>query len=798
MTEAGYRGSAEEDAEGVFDPRLLTSGLAFGGDGEVSRVESMLAVPVLGVKGEVVAVLQALHPQKNAFRQRHLTLVSMYARMLSVALQNQKLAVARLRDLQRGLKKLLDCESVVIHERAGPWNKVVSLKPGETGMREFPQDVGVVGFVLKTCGGLFDLLPIRQIDQPSGKQVRSLLCCPLQDGYSHCNGVVMATHKRVGSFSRSDEALLKALCVQYGEILASREKFQELQRNNETLSFLLSASRSLSSQTALPDIVSAAQKLAADLVKCEASNIFVHDPENRSLFTFHPSGRLISVPISDASVVGVCFSLGEALRIEDVYMDERFKRQRSALVEQGGNALSRGGGAGFGERRQCAMLCSPVIRKGEVLAVVQLVRTFDPSLSSPAGSAQEAFSGAEEQRLQEFAQMVAMPSLNAFQANRPAYRVLDLVDDLSLLASEVRNREALLINLKRIVRQNLLCEKVNVYSIDLVRQELTMESHLALQDDMDHIQAEIDSVADGLSPRAGHSAEVKARRATLVKDLELIKRKAEDLENSVVRMPFGVGIAGRVAATGGSANLREVTRREALESEMTSVGGGESKTMLLHCAYDATGEIVALIQAINKRQGNFTRDDEQLLARLSGQAGIMLRHTAVASSCSSEERLAALVAQEGTLLIGARRCTLWLLDSASKSVSSVDESGVAKVVKVRDLANSVVGMAAISCELQTQGRPTKNRDALWKSCSLGQPVLGRQTSGELLGVIECVNKRGGAFDDDDKYFIDIFASVTAATLDSLRLIKSLKARWHSLRPSPYYQGALSLVLPGPL
>lgn len=52
-----------------------------------------------------------------------------------------------------------------------------------------------------------------------------------------------------------------------------------------------------------------------------------------------------------------------------------------------------------------------------------------------------------------------------------------------------------------------------------------------------------------------------------------------------------------------------------------------------------------------------------------------------------------------------------------------------------------------------------------------------QTSGELLGVIECVNKRGGAFDDDDKYFIDIFASVTAATLDSLRLIKSLKARF---------------------
>jgi len=50
-----------------------------------------------------------------------------------------------------------------------------------------------------------------------------------------------------------------------------------------------------------------------------------------------------------------------------------------------------------------------------VLAVVQLVRTFDPSLSSTKGSAHSPFSAAEELRLQEFAQMVAMPSLNAFQ-----------------------------------------------------------------------------------------------------------------------------------------------------------------------------------------------------------------------------------------------------------------------------------------------------------------------------------------------------------------------------------------------
>ena len=37
----------------------------------------------------------------------------------------------------------------------------------------------------------------------------------------------------------------------------------------------------------------------------------------------------------------------------------------------------------------------------------------------------------------------------------------------------------------------------------------------------------------------------------------------------------------------------------------------------------------------------------------------------------------------------------------------------------------------------------------------------------LLGVIECVNKKGSVFDEDDKYVMDIFATITAAALENL-------------------------------
>jgi hypothetical protein len=87
-----------------------------------------------------------------------------------VALQNQRLAVRRTRNFQRGvpvdwprhkvhaalasgMRALLDCDSVVLHECAGPWQRLLSLNPGGGGMRELPAGRGIVGFVLHTGAG---------------------------------------------------------------------------------------------------------------------------------------------------------------------------------------------------------------------------------------------------------------------------------------------------------------------------------------------------------------------------------------------------------------------------------------------------------------------------------------------------------------------------------------------------------------------------------------------------------------------------------------------------------------------
>lgn len=136
--------------------------------------------------------------------------------------------------------------------------------------------------------------------------------------------------------------------------------------------------------------------------------------------------------------------------------------------------------------------------------------------------------------------------------------------------------------------------------------------------------------------------------------------------------------------------------------------------------------------AARQGRGNFTADDEGTLARLAAQAGAMLRHAALvasleksaaarfrisefallASGAADEARLAALVAQEGARLLGARRCTLWLYDRAAHTLHAPGVGGAPRTHSVDELATSVVGLAAISSEQHMQVRPARNRARL--------------------------------------------------------------------------------------
>ena len=96
---------------------------------------------------------------------------------------------------------------------------------------------------------------------------------------------------------------------------------------------------------------------------------------------------------------------------------------------------------------------------------------------------------------------------------------------------------------------------------------------------------------------------------------------------SLVRVRFKQGLAGEAAASGGFQNTPHITGNEQLtDFERRSIHGHAAKNMLCACIYTEDGDLVGLLQAINKKHGVFTSADEKLLQTLCAQSGVMMHH----------------------------------------------------------------------------------------------------------------------------------------------------------------------------
>lgn len=111
--------------------------------------------------------------------------------------------------------------------------------------------------------------------------------------------------------------------------------------------------------------------------------------------------------------------------------------------------------------------------------------------------------------------------------------------------------------------------------------------------------------------------------------LFLVDREAQVLYSKVaqgmggtprIRVPLGVGIAGHTARTGQSINLPDAYADPRFNRAVDLSTGYRTTSLVCVPMFNATGDVVGVIQALNKRGGPFTSDDEELLLALGGQA----------------------------------------------------------------------------------------------------------------------------------------------------------------------------------
>ncbi len=119
---------------------------------------------------------------------------------------------------------------------------------------------------------------------------------------------------------------------------------------------------------------------------------------------------------------------------------------------------------------------------------------------------------------------------------------------------------------------------------------------------------------------------------------ELISRVARDCEP--IRLPAGRGVAGAAARSGACVNVPDAYADPRFDASFDRRSGFVTRSLLALPMENLDGELIGVLQAINKHDGPFTRDDEQLAALLAAQAGVALDRARLIEAYAEKQRMA--------------------------------------------------------------------------------------------------------------------------------------------------------------
>jgi adenylate cyclase len=283
---------------------------------------------------------------------------------------------------------------------------------------------------------------------------------------------------------------------------------------------------------------------------------------------------------------------------------------------------------------------------------------------------------------------------------------------------------------------------------------------------------------------------------------DLWTRVAEGESMREIRLPLGQGIAGHVAAIGETVNIPDAYEDPRFNPAFDRQSGYRTRTILCMPLMTRDGVRLGAAQVLNKREGVFTRDDEQLLSALGTQVAIAIRNAAlletqkretarrallldVMRSLSTELELDTLldaIMARTTEAMRADRSTLFLVDHKRRELWSKVAQGMERSEIRFPMHVGIAGHVATTGETlnipDAYEEPRFNKDVDRLSGYRTRTILCmpvRNASGTTIGVMQCLNKADGAFNAEDEALLGALCSQAAIALENARLFQEVVA-----------------------
>lgn len=277
---------------------------------------------------------------------------------------------------------------------------------------------------------------------------------------------------------------------------------------------------------------------------------------------------------------------------------------------------------------------------------------------------------------------------------------------------------------------------------------------------------------------------------------ELWSKVAEGVESREIRVPIGQGVIGWVAEHDEFLNIQNAYDDFRFNPDVDSKTGYRTRNILCGPVKNLHGEIVGVIQVINKSGGAFTKTDEELFKAFAYQTAIALENFSLYHKLmTNHEKMAILfdittsiaqtldlndlifkIVKKISQILDAERSTLYMLDAENNELWSKVAQGM-EVAEIRfpksvGLAGRVVetGKALNIKDAYKDPRfnPEVDRKTGFRTNTvLGVPIFNREKS--LIGVTQAINKREGEFDNEDVEMLKTISSEIAVALENAQL-----------------------------
>ncbi|MEM9265708.1 MAG: GAF domain-containing protein [Cyanobacteria bacterium P01_F01_bin.13] len=269
-----------------------------------------------------------------------------------------------------------------------------------------------------------------------------------------------------------------------------------------------------------------------------------------------------------------------------------------------------------------------------------------------------------------------------------------------------------------------------------------------------------------------------------------------------IRIPMEKGIAGYVAQTKKTLNISNAYDDPRFNRATDQETGYRTKNVLCMPIFSNDVKVVAVVQLLNKIGNNrFTHQDEKEFESFARSIGVLLEScnsfytaartqkglNALLNAISSLEQSLDLevtlqsVMAEARKLMQADRSTLWLMDGNElwSQVSSADCTELVELRQAND-QESIVGYVASTGE--TLNILDAYKDSRFDSSAdertgyrtrsiLCMPVFN--SSGQIMGVTQLINKAQGPFTRSDESFMRAFNTQAGIALENAQLFKNV-------------------------